>query len=105
MTETEVFVINFLICIGFGVGGFLLRITLEAWRDYHVQKALYEAHLQDTNPVRRYRQEESSERRYRRAQHRQRTVPRDVLTKFLATLRRNKRAAMTRIDGRWKNAA
>ena len=105
MTDQELFLINAIICVGFGVGGFLLRITLEAWRDYHVGKALYEAHLQDPNPVRRYRQEESGERHYRRAQHRQRMVPRDVLNRFLTTLRRNKRAAMTRIDGRWKNAA
>ena len=95
MTETEVFVINFLICIGFGVGGFLLRITLECWRDYHVQKALYEAHLQDTNPV----------RRYRRAQHRKPVIPKDVLAKFAFGLGRKKTAVAARIDGRWKNAA
>ena len=95
MTETELFVINFLICIGFGVVGFLVRLTLEAWRDYHVQKALYEAHLQENNPV----------RRYRRAQHRKRMVPRDVLDRFQQALKRRKKAVMVCESGRWRNAA
>ena len=93
MTEVEAFVINFIICIGFGIGGFLLRMTLEAWRDYHIAKALHEA--QQNAPV----------RRYRRAQRAKQAIPREILTQFMSRLKRKKTAYMTRIDGRWRNAA
>lgn len=92
MSETEVFVINFLICIGFGIGGFLLRMTLESWRDYHVAKALHET------------QQEVRVRHYRYAQHRKPVVPKEVLARFMSGLNRRKTATMARIDGRWRNA-
>ena len=95
MTDQEVFLINAMICVGLGIGGFLLRIALECWRDYHISKALHEAGLQETNPV----------RRYRRPQHRRQVVPREVLDRFMSGLKRRKTATMARIDGRWKNAA
>lgn len=93
MTETEVFLINAMICIGFGIGGFLLRMTLEAWRDYHISKALHET------------QQDAHIRHYRRAQHRKPVIPREVLANFMHGLNRKKTATMARIDGRWRNAA
>lgn len=93
MTEQEVFLINAVICVGFGIGGFLLRMTLESWRDYHVAKALHET------------RQEVRVRHYRYAQHRKPVVPKEVLTRFMSGLKRRKTATMARIDGRWRNAA
>ena len=93
MTEVEAFVINFIICIGFCIGGFLLRMTLEAWRDYHIEKALHET------------QQLTRVRHYRYARHRKPVIPREVLAQFMSGLKRKKTAYMTRIDGRWRNAA
>lgn len=93
MTSQEVFLINACICVGFGVGGFLLRMTLEAWRDYHIEKALHEAQLI------------APKRRYRRAQRAKPVIPREILIQFMNRLKRKKTAYMARIDGRWRNAA
>ena len=95
MTEVEAFLINCGLCVLAGIGGFLIRLTLESWRDYHISKALHEARLQETNPV----------RRYRRAQHRKRMVPKDVLANFKEALKRRKKAVMVCESGRWRNAA
>lgn len=93
MTNQEVFLINACICVGFGVGGFLLRMTLEAWRDYHIEKALHET------------QQLTRVRHYRYARHRKPVIPKEVLARFMTGLKRKKTAYMTRIDGRWRNAA
>lgn len=95
MTETEAFLINCGLCVLAGIGGFLLRLTLESWRDYHVSKALHEAKLEDINPV----------RHYRHAKHRKRMIPRNVLDKFMDSLKAKKRAIAVCESGRWRNAA
>lgn len=95
MTETEAFLINCGLCVLAGIGGFLIRLTLESWRDYHVAKALHEAKLEDTNVI----------RRYKHAKHRKRMIPSNILTKFMDELKSKKRAIVVCESGRWRNAA
>ena len=82
--------------------GMLIRQVLEAWKDYHVQKALHEQWVRD--------QKRSEERhvRFRRADRRQekqsgiRQLPARVLQDIMHDLHDHGQAKVCCIGGRWK---
>lgn len=71
--------------------GMLIRQILEVWKDWHVEKALYEA--------------QHGVKHYRAKPRHRRSIPKEVLAKFAKALREKKSARMVYDHGRWTNAA
>lgn len=67
--------------------GMLIRQILEMWKDYHIEKALYEAKYGVKHTYRRIRTKP--------------TMPKEILEKFMKTLREKKHARAVYDHGRW----
>lgn len=91
-------------CMMAGVIGFLIRLALESWRDWHVAKALHEAQLErktEADHVHRYRR---MDRRKRQSANKFQ-IPKEILADIKESLRNNGKAKAKYDHGRWIKAA
>lgn len=94
-------VLNVLICTLLVVLGFLARLALESWRDYHVNKALHAAKLaaaREADPQHRYRR---ADRNARKSSGRKLQLPREILQGIMEDIKTGGKGKAYYDHGRW----